>query len=31
VAVTYELTEFGCSALEILENLRVWSEANGID
>ncbi|KZY97327.1 transcriptional regulator, partial [Oleibacter sp. HI0075] len=31
VAVTYELTEFGCSALEILDNLRVWSEANGIE
>ncbi|PXF62777.1 winged helix-turn-helix transcriptional regulator [Kangiella spongicola] len=28
VAVTYELTEFGHSALNILEQLRVWSESN---
>ena len=28
VAVTYELTSFGASALEILERLRVWSESN---
>ena len=28
VAVTYELTEFGRSALDILEQLRVWSESN---
>ena len=26
LAVTYQLTEFGCSALSILEDLRVWSE-----
>ena len=30
VAVTYELTEFGRSALKILEELRGWSEANAI-
>ena len=30
VAVTYELTPFGRSALDILERLRVWSESNGI-
>ena len=28
VAVTYELTEFGRSALDILDQLRVWSESN---
>jgi len=28
VAVTYELTEFGHSALDILDRLRVWSESN---
>jgi len=28
VAVTYELTEFGTSALEILDLLRGWSEEN---
>ena len=28
VAVTYELTEFGRSAPDILEQLRVWSESN---
>lgn len=28
VAVTYELTEFGRSALDILDQLRVWSEFN---
>ena len=28
VAVTYELTQFGQSALGILEQLRVWSESN---
>lgn len=27
VAVTYELTEFGRSALDILESLRQWSES----
>ncbi|NKF50439.1 helix-turn-helix transcriptional regulator [Shewanella sp. WXL01] len=26
IAVTYELTELGRSALDILENLRLWSE-----
>ncbi len=30
VAVTYELTDFGRSALRILEDLRVWSEENDI-
>lgn len=30
VAVTYELTNFGRSALKILNDLRVWSEANKI-
>lgn len=30
VAVTYELTEFGRSALGILEQLREWSEANDL-
>jgi len=28
IAVTYELTKFGQSALDILEQLRVWSETN---
>ena len=28
VAVTYELTEFGHSALDILDRLRSWSESN---
>ncbi|MDX1452871.1 MAG: helix-turn-helix domain-containing protein [Oleiphilaceae bacterium] len=28
IAVTYELTDFGRSALDILEQLRVWSESN---
>lgn len=31
VAVTYELTEFGRSALSILDALRIWSESNGIE
>ncbi len=31
IAVTYQLTKFGQSALEILEDLRVWSESNNID
>ncbi|MCJ8169700.1 winged helix-turn-helix transcriptional regulator [Atopomonas sediminilitoris] len=26
VAVTYELTEFGRSALKVLDDLRIWSE-----
>ncbi|MCP4595587.1 helix-turn-helix domain-containing protein [Neptuniibacter sp.] len=30
IAVTYELTEFGRSALKILDDLRVWSESNGL-
>ncbi|WP_394175211.1 winged helix-turn-helix transcriptional regulator [Thalassotalea litorea] len=30
IAVTYELTEFGRSALDILEQLRVWSESHQI-
>ena len=30
VAVTYELTSFGRSALDILEQLRIWSESNKI-
>ncbi len=28
VAVTYELTDFGRSALDILDSLRQWSESN---
>ncbi|WP_315982517.1 winged helix-turn-helix transcriptional regulator [Aliamphritea spongicola] len=30
VAVTYELTEFGNSALKILDDLRIWSERHDI-
>lgn len=30
IAVTYALTDFGRSALDILERLRVWSESNGM-
>ncbi|WP_419146742.1 winged helix-turn-helix transcriptional regulator [Pseudoalteromonas 'SMAR'] len=30
IAVTYELTEFGRSALHILEQLRLWSESNDV-
>lgn len=30
IAVTYELTGFGRSALHILEELRVWSESNDL-
>ena len=30
VAVTYELTEFGRSALGVLEQIRLWSEAHDI-
>lgn len=30
VAVTYELTDFGRSALKILDDLRIWSEKNGV-
>lgn len=29
-AVTYELTEFGRTALHILEKLRIWSENNNV-
>ncbi len=28
IAVTYELTDFGRSALDILDQLRSWSESN---
>ena len=31
VAVTYELTEFGASALKVLDDLRIWSETHNID
>lgn len=31
LAVCYELTEFGRSALDILESLRLWSEAHQIE
>lgn len=30
IAVTYELTAFGRSALEILDTLRVWSESHEV-
>ncbi|MBJ6138455.1 winged helix-turn-helix transcriptional regulator [Marinobacter litoralis] len=30
VAVTYELTDFGRSALKILDDLRVWSDEHDI-
>lgn len=30
IAVTYELTDFGRSALDILESLRLWSESNSL-
>ncbi len=30
IAVTYELTDFGRSALDILNQLRVWSESNAL-
>lgn len=30
IAVTYELTEFGRSALNILDDLRAWSEKNNV-
>ena len=30
VAVTYELTDFGKTALNILDELRVWSESHQI-
>lgn len=31
IAVTYELTDFGRSALSILEELRVWSENHKLE
>ena len=31
IAVSYELTEFGRSALKILDDLRVWSEHHRIE
>ncbi|WP_430626018.1 winged helix-turn-helix transcriptional regulator [Vibrio cholerae] len=31
IGVTYELTEFGRSALHILDELRIWSTSNKID
>ncbi|WP_133408573.1 winged helix-turn-helix transcriptional regulator [Parashewanella tropica] len=31
IAVTYELTELGRSALSILDQLREWSESNNIE
>jgi len=31
VAVTYELTDFGKTALNILDDLRIWSLSNQID
>lgn len=30
VAVTYELTEFGASALKVLDDLRIWSETHDL-
>ena len=30
IAVTYELTEFGHSALDILEQVQAWSESNDL-
>ncbi|ASG65128.1 transcriptional regulator [Idiomarina piscisalsi] len=31
IAVTYQLTEFGASALSILEQVRLWSESNKLE
>ena len=31
IAVTYQLTEFGASALSILEQVREWSESNQLE
>lgn len=31
IAVTYQLTEFGASALGILEQVREWSESNQLE
>ncbi|MFD2166144.1 winged helix-turn-helix transcriptional regulator [Thalassotalea euphylliae] len=30
IAVTYQLTDFGRSALDILDSLRIWSEQNDV-
>ncbi len=30
IAVTYELTDFGRSALRILDDLRIWSEQHNV-
>ncbi|MCG7906213.1 MAG: helix-turn-helix transcriptional regulator, partial [Candidatus Thiodiazotropha taylori] len=30
VAVAYEITEFGRSSLDVLEQLKQWAEQNGI-
>jgi len=30
IAVTYSITEFGRTALSILESLKVWTEASGL-
>jgi len=30
IAVNYALTDFGRSALKILDDLRIWSESNNI-
>lgn len=30
VAVTYELTEFGRTALKVLDDLRIWSEQHNV-
>ena len=30
IAVTYEITAFGRTALGVLENLKDWAEAHGI-
>ncbi len=31
IAVTYQLTEFGASALSILDQVRIWSESNQLE
>ena len=30
IAVSYEITDFGCTALDLLEKLNDWPEENGI-
>ena len=30
IAVVYELTEFGRSALDVLDQMRIWSEENAL-